>query len=83
MTNNFSVLQMIQSWIEANKQTALSVGVNDVTLTVPVSQLERYAGSAVYNVPISMPCGLYEPTGWAEREGDRVDIRLSKISHLG
>lgn len=71
---------MTENWIHTEKQNVLSLGDNDITVTIPIHQLRDYAQMSMKGEPIKLPAGAYMATGWTEVNGNpnRVTVRLSR-----
>lgn len=75
---------MTENWIHTNEQTVLTLGDNDIAVTVPIHQLKEYAPNERKGEPIQLPTGVYRASGWCEVDGDpnRVTVRLSRDSFV-
>lgn len=71
---------MTENWIYTNEQTVLQLGDNDISVTIPYTQLRDYAQMAMKGEPIKLPAGAYTATGWTKVNGDpnRATMRLSR-----
>ena len=72
---------MTENWIYNEQHDRLTLGDNDVSITIPEQQLRDYARMVVESRPISLPAGFFMPTGWTTTDcPNRVTVRLSRYS---
>ena len=73
---------MTENWIFNEQHDRLTLGDNDVSITIPEHQLRDYARMVVESRPISLPAGFFMPTGWTTTDcPNRVTVRLSRYNY--